>query len=98
MAALEEACETKESASTCSAEVPAEARRTLQRRLALRVLRDLPTSVEPLKRILESFQHLYNHHRPPQTAAARKPTSCRDPPVSHVLTPDMILPLAGSAV
>jgi putative transposase len=36
---------------------------------------DLPTSVEALNPILDSFQHLYNHHRPHGALAGRTPAA-----------------------
>ena len=51
--------------------------RTLQRRLAIRVLRHLRParrSVEALNPILDSFQHLYNHHRPDGALGGRTPS------------------------
>jgi hypothetical protein len=55
---------------------------------------DLPSSVEALNPILDSFQHLYNHHRPHGALAGQTPagTSQSDklprPAVSLVLNPD----------
>jgi putative transposase len=34
---------------------------------------DLPASVEELNPILDSFQHLYNHHRPHGALAGQTP-------------------------
>jgi putative transposase len=34
---------------------------------------DLPPNVEAINPILDSFQHLYNHHRPPGALAGLTP-------------------------
>ena len=36
---------------------------------------DLPSSVEALNPILDSFQHLYNHHRPHGALAGQTPAA-----------------------
>jgi len=51
---------------------------------------DLPRSVEALNPILDSFQHLYNHHRPHGALAGRTPASylqtrrANETPPSHM--------------
>ena len=51
---------------------------------------DLPSGVDQLNPILDSFQHLYNHHRPHGALAGRTPAqylarqSARTPPPSHM--------------
>ena len=51
---------------------------------------DLPSSVEALNPILDSFQHLYNHHRPHGALAGQTPAAylqarrARDPAPSHM--------------
>jgi putative transposase len=51
---------------------------------------DLPRSVEALNPILDSFQHLYNHHRPHGPLAGMTPASyleklqANEPPPSHM--------------
>ena len=37
---------------------------------------DLPSTVEALNPILDSFQHLYNHHRPHGALAGQTPAAC----------------------
>ena len=39
---------------------------------------DLPSSVEKLNPILDSFQHLYNHHRPHRAHAGKTPAEYLD--------------------
>jgi transposase InsO family protein len=58
---------------------------------------ELPSSVDKINPILDSFQHLYNHHRPhgalggrPRTVPFKAPSpAC--PTVSNVLIPDRCL-------
>ena len=51
---------------------------------------DLPSNVEQLNPILDSFQHLYNHHRPHGALAGATPAnhlakqSAKTPPPSHM--------------
>ena len=51
---------------------------------------DLPANVEALGPILDSFQHLYNHHRPHGALGGQTPASylaklqAADPPPSHM--------------
>jgi hypothetical protein len=39
--------------------------RRMQRRYEIYSVYDLPRNVKAINPILDAFQHLYNHHRPP---------------------------------
>jgi transposase InsO family protein len=46
-------------------------------RYAFYAAHDLPAAVEQPNPLIDSFQHLYNHHRPHGTLGGKTPEECR---------------------